>query len=244
MDTTTPTTPAAQAAPAPAAISRTKAWLVGGGLAGVALGSLATALALQGPGPAPSEPRETIVSTKSPTPRGAAAPVAPATPAPTRFAVHPTQPAPAAPAPASTRPACADCAVVQAVTAIERQGEATGLGAVGGAVAGGLLGNQMGGGSGKDAMTLIGAVGGGVAGHHMERRLRSSTEYRVRVTLADGRSRTLSHPTKLNPGEQVRVDGDRLVALAAARPPAAPTRTAAGSAPREAPRSMSDAKRL
>lgn len=254
-----PAPPQATAAPG---LSRHKAWLVGGGLALVAAASLATALVLRGPGtaapagaqaganadsPAASpagaeasraraaagEPRETIVSTKSPAPRAPAATAA-------------AQPSAAA--------RCSHCGVVQAVTAIERKGEATGLGAVGGAVAGGLLGHQMGGGSGKDAMTVIGAVGGGVAGHHMERKLRSTTEYRVRVAMADGTTRTLSHPTRLAVGEAVRVDGDRLVP--AARSGAAPATRTAQAEPREArearpaatgderPRSLADAKRL
>lgn len=236
------------APPAAPALSRGKAWLVGGSLAGVALGSLATALLLRGPGAESAaaaraeEPRETIVSTMSPSPRRPlAAPVAEAPAAPAR-----AEPA-ASPAPAA-RAACAECGVVRGVTAIERRGEATGLGAVGGAVAGGLLGRQMGGGSGQDAMTVIGAVGGGVAGHHMERRLRSSTEYRVRVEMADGSTRTLSHPTRLAVGEAVRVDGDRLLAQARPAEAAAGTRTAQ-SAPDRAepaarPRSMAEAKRL
>ncbi len=232
----------------PPSLSPRLGWFVGGGLALVAFASLATALALRPPADARSEPRETIVSTKSPTPKPAAARELPA-------------PMPVARPAAGAAAACADCAVVQAVTAIERKGEATGLGAVGGAVAGGLLGSQMGGGSGKDAITVIGAVGGGVAGHHMERKLRSRTDYRVRVTLADGSTRTFSHPTKLAAGDTVRVRGDSLVATA---PAAAPVRTAqntADSAPDSAtrsatrsaaesaaaaprPRSMSEAKRL
>lgn len=235
MDTTAPTTPTAAHA-----LSPHKAWLVGGGLALVAVGSLATALALKGPAgaTAAAEPRETIVSSKSPAPKAAAA------------AERRAEGSRASTAPATAaRPACADCAVVQAVTAIERRGEATGAGAVAGAVAGGVLGHQMGGGSGKDAMTVLGAVGGGVAGHHMERKLRSRTEYRVRVKLADGSTRTLSHPTKLAVGDTVRVKGDTLVATA---PAAAPMRTAQNTAdgapeaaaPAPRPRSMAEAKRL
>lgn len=253
MHTPPETAPPSPAAPAAAlALSPRKAWLVGGGLALVAATSLATALALRGPGMAPAasapadapagESRETIVSTKSPTPRAAAAaPAAPQAAAPTQAATTATA-------------RCADCGTVQAVTAIERKGEATGLGAVGGAVAGGLLGSQMGGGSGQDAMTVIGAVGGGVAGHHMERKLRSSTEYRVRVKMADGTTRTLSHPTRVAVGEAVRVDGERLVVAARGASPASPpaARTAQAE-PREArpaaaaedrPRSLADAKRL
>jgi len=224
------------------ALTSNKAWLVGGGLALVAAGSLATALVLKAPGSVTAstqaEPRETIVSTLSPAPRGshtARATAATATPAT----------AAAKPTPA----ACTDCAVVESVVAVERGEKPSGLGAVAGAVAGGVLGHQMGGGSGKDAMTVIGAVGGGVAGHAIERRARTTTEYRVRVKMADGSSRTLSHPNKLSAGDKVRVEGERLVALA--RPAAAPapstptaTRTAERDPEAARPRSMAEAKRL
>jgi uncharacterized protein YcfJ len=40
-----------------------------------------------------------------------------------------------------------------------------------GAVAGGLLGHQIGGGKGKDLATVGGAVAGGVAGHKIQRHL-------------------------------------------------------------------------
>jgi hypothetical protein len=80
MDTTTT---ADVAAPA---LSGTQAWLVGISLAAVALGSLATALALQGPAhdAEAAEPRGTIVSIKSPAPR-AALDVVPAAPAAVRI---------------------------------------------------------------------------------------------------------------------------------------------------------------
>lgn len=227
------------------ALTSNKAWLVGGGLALVAAGSLATALVLKAPAGVSAspkaEPRETIVSTLSPAPKGShTARATAATAAPATVAAKPS---PAA---------CTDCAVVESVVAVERGEKPSGLGAVAGAVAGGVLGHQMGGGSGKDAMTVIGAVGGGVAGHAIERRARTTTEYRVRVKMADGSTRTLSHPTRLSAGDKVRVEGERLVAQA--RPAAAqaatatPTRTAADAKAGEdaaaRPRSMAEAKRL
>ena len=47
---------------------------------------------------------------------------------------------------------------------------ASGLGMVGGAVAGGVLGNQVGKGSGRKWATVLGAVGGGVVGNTIESR--------------------------------------------------------------------------
>jgi len=72
------------------------------------------------------------------------------------------------------------------------QGQGSGLGAVGGAVVGGLLGNQVGGGRGKDVMTVVGAVGGGVAGNEVEKRVKATKSYEVTVRLNDGSSRVIS----------------------------------------------------
>jgi hypothetical protein len=177
---------------------------VGGGLALVAAASLAVALLLRGHDSSPgarsaaAEPRETIVSTLSPAPAKAAPP---------------------ARAPAPTKPVCANCAVVESVTAIERGERPSGLGAVAGAV----------------------------AGHAIEKRVRTTTEYRVRVKMADGSTRTLSHPTRVSAGEPVRVEGDRLVLAARPVPAATPstaTRTAERTETPARPRSMAEAKRL
>lgn len=117
-------------------------------------------------------------------------------------------------------PTCANCGVVQAVAAVQRKGEGTGVGAVVGGVLGGVVGHQMGGGRGKDAMTVIGAVGGGVAGHEVEKRQRANTVYQVKVRMADGSTRTVTQSQSIAVGQPVRVDGQQLTPLAAG--PAAP----------------------
>ena len=98
--------------------------------------------------------------------------------------------------PAPTRTAaiasCAECGVVESVREVAEKGKGTGLGAVGGAVVGGLLGNQVGGGRGQDAMTVVGAVGGAVAGNEVEKRVRTTKSYEVTVRLNDGSSRVIS----------------------------------------------------
>ena len=81
---------------------------------------------------------------------------------------------------------CDGCGVVSDVHTETRKGKASGLGAVGGAVAGGLLGHQMGGGSGKTAMTAIGAVGGGIAGNEIEKNVKKKTVWVTSVTFKDG----------------------------------------------------------
>ena len=66
------------------------------------------------------------------------------------------------------------------------KGEGSGIGVAGGAVVGGLLGHQVGGGSGKQIATVVGAVGGAVAGNEVEKRMKSSKSYDVTVRLEDG----------------------------------------------------------
>ncbi len=116
-----------------------------------------------------------------------------------------------APAPAPARaPACAGCGTVEAVKAVQVQGEGSGLGAVAGGVAGAVVGHQFGGGTGKTALTVLGAVGGGVAGHEVEKRVRASTAYDVTVRLDDGSRRTLRRNEALAVGSRVTVQGNSL----------------------------------
>lgn len=51
---------------------------------------------------------------------------------------------------------------------VSAPGNKSGAGAVMGAIAGGVVGNQMGGGSGKAATTAIGLLGGAVLGNRIE----------------------------------------------------------------------------
>lgn len=66
---------------------------------------------------------------------------------------------------------------------------ASGIGLVGGAVAGGVLGNQVGKGSGRKWATVIGAVGGGMVGNEIEKRNNVSNvpgvEMQVRVDTGE-----------------------------------------------------------
>ncbi|WP_332815056.1 glycine zipper 2TM domain-containing protein [Ramlibacter sp.] len=122
--------------------------------------------------------------------------------------------APAYPQPVpvqATRAAiCVTCGTVQAVHEVKEKGQGSGLGAVGGAVVGGLLGNQVGGGNGKKVMTVIGAVGGGLAGHEVEKRARSTVAYDVQVRMEDGSVRTIRRPEPVAVGTRVFVEGGEL----------------------------------
>lgn len=117
----------------------------------------------------------------------------------------------ASPAPAIVR-ACADCATVIAVNAIDVDGRGTGLGGVAGGVVGAAVGSQIGGGDGRRAAQVIGAVGGALAGHRVEKELRSHTAYDVKLRMSDGSVRTLrvAELPAFRAGDPVRVDGERL----------------------------------
>jgi outer membrane lipoprotein SlyB len=124
-------------------------------------------------------------------------------------------PAPqAVPAPIAP-PICKECGTVEAIRQIEVKGEGTGLGAVGGAVVGGLLGNQVGGGHGKSAMTLLGAVGGGLAGNQIEKNARKQVRYQISVRLDDDTVRTFTQdqqPTWRD-GDRVRIVEGKITLL-------------------------------
>ena len=101
---------------------------------------------------------------------------------------------------------------IAAINAIQTPEPATGIGAVGGAVAGGLLGNQIGQGRGRTIATIAGAIGGGLAGNGIEHEVRRATTYQVQVRMTDGTYRNFTYATQpqLAVGERVHVDGDTL----------------------------------
>jgi outer membrane lipoprotein SlyB len=90
----------------------------------------------------------------------------------------------------------------------------TGLGALGGAVLGGLAGTQVGNGRGRTAATIVGALGGGLAGNTVEHAVHKATTYDVQVRMEDGSYRNFSYQTDpgLQTGQRVHVSGDSLTA--------------------------------
>lgn len=113
----------------------------------------------------------------------------------------------AGPATAAPGVVCHTCATVTALNEIKKEGEGTGLGAVGGGVLGGILGNQFGRGNGKTVMTVAGVVGGAVAGNEVEKNVRTSTTYQMTVRFADGHTRKFAStkPWPYAVGSTVRV---------------------------------------
>lgn len=118
-----------------------------------------------------------------------------------------------APAPtrlAAAEPArnwCGHCGNVESVRTITTRAEGSGLGAAGGAVLGGLLGNQVGGGNGRKLATVAGAVGGAVVGNQVEGNMKASTSYEITVRMDDGGARTFhqQHQPAWHNGDRVKV---------------------------------------
>lgn len=108
---------------------------------------------------------------------------------------------------------CQTCGTVAAITPIRTAGQSTGIGAVGGAAAGGLLGNQFGHGNGRTAMTLLGALGGGLAGNQVEKQVRAETDYQVQVQMENGTTRTFTYheAPPFAQGQRVRIENGTLV---------------------------------
>jgi outer membrane lipoprotein SlyB len=102
---------------------------------------------------------------------------------------------------------CSNCGVVESVRRIEHRPQGSGVGAVGGAVVGGLLGNQVGGGHGRQLATVAGAVGGAVAGNQIEGNMKTSYSWDIVVRMDNGNKRTLhsSSQPQWHSGDAVRV---------------------------------------
>ena len=111
-------------------------------------------------------------------------------------------------------PVCRDCGVIENIEAIQQKGEGSGLGAVGGAILGGVLGHQVGEGSGKQIARIGGAVLGGFAGNEAERRYRTISHYRITVRLDDGSRRVIEQQSApaWHEGDAVRIRNGEIVA--------------------------------
>jgi outer membrane lipoprotein SlyB len=102
---------------------------------------------------------------------------------------------------------CVECGVIESVREVNQRGESSGVGVVGGAVVGGLLGNQIGGGHGNQAATVLGALGGAVVGNEIEHRAKSTKIYEITVRFEDGSTSVIkeANPAGWRPGDRVKV---------------------------------------
>jgi len=85
---------------------------------------------------------------------------------------------------------CLQCGVVESVSAVEVKGSASGLGVVLGGVTGAVLGNTMGSGNGRTAMTLVGGGAGAFAGNEIEKNSNRRLVWRTTVRMDTGAIQT------------------------------------------------------
>ena len=115
----------------------------------------------------------------------------------------------------SAKPAanCADCGRVTSVVLGEKKGEGGAVGLIAGGVAGALLGNQVGSGSGRKLATVAGAAGGAYAGKKVEEHARSSKQWTVNVEYEDGKhdSYVFEEDPGMMKGDQVKRSNGSIV---------------------------------
>ncbi len=105
---------------------------------------------------------------------------------------------------------------VRSIEVIALDNRSTGGGAVLGAVLGGVIGNQFGRGSGRSIATGVGVIGGAVAGNQVEQNSKSAKEiYRVTVDFDNGRTQLFDYQQigDLRRGDRVRVAGSQIYQL-------------------------------
>ena len=166
------------------------------------------------PASTPSAPlakpaRKHVVAHAAPQPPAAPTAYGPEAPQLAQAAVPPPPPAPLE----TSRPVVqGSLSVVESVKEVTQPGETTGLGPVAGGVAGAIVGNQFGHGSGRSIMTLLGAAGGAFAGKEIEKQARGTKRWDITVRLEDGSYRTV--PSTVEPfwhaGDRVRLVDGRL----------------------------------
>ena len=101
---------------------------------------------------------------------------------------------------------CDQCGVVQEIHTETQKGKATALGTVGGAVVGGILGNQVGKGDGNTVATVAGAVGGAYAGRAIEKHQRKRTIWVTSVKMETGETRVFTSDTDPGFGKDTPVE--------------------------------------
>ncbi len=84
-----------------------------------------------------------------------------------------------------------------------------------GGITGALVGNQIGRGSGNTVATIAGAAGGAFAGNEIEKNMKKSPRYQVRVHMNDGTYRTIhqSSAPAFSVGEKVKIVNGQVVSL-------------------------------
>ena len=114
----------------------------------------------------------------------------------------------------STGKKCTNCGKVEQIRVSEASDWKKYAAPAAGAVVGGVIGNQFGGGSGKTLLTVAGAIGGGLLGHKAESGSRDKI-YDVIVRMDDGSHRTVTYKSQppVRDGDRVRLRDGQLVVV-------------------------------
>jgi outer membrane lipoprotein SlyB len=104
--------------------------------------------------------------------------------------------------------------VIESITPVKEEGKGTALGAVAGGLAGLVVGNQVGGGNGKTIAKIAGAAGGAYLGNKVEKKVRGTTHYDIKVRLDNGTETTISQDNEptLAVGASVQIVSGTVVA--------------------------------
>ncbi|MFB9885283.1 glycine zipper 2TM domain-containing protein [Balneatrix alpica] len=93
---------------------------------------------------------------------------------------------------------------------VKIEGNQSGLGAVPGAVVGGIAGSTIGGGRGQGIATVLGAVGGAIAGSAIEKQVTTAQGVSLTIRLDSGQH--VSVVQEIGPNDRFQV-GDRVQVL-------------------------------
>ena len=112
-------------------------------------------------------------------------------------------------------PLCDSCGHVQGVHKETRKGKGGAAGIVGGAVVGGLIGNQFGHGNGKALATVGGAAAGGYAGNEVQKHVTSTDVWVTSVRMKDGSTRKFEQAAApaWKAGTVVKVNGKKISSI-------------------------------
>ncbi len=114
---------------------------------------------------------------------------------------------------ASQAATCGDCGKIKQIETVSGHRSSTG-GLVAGALVGGVVGHQVGGGDGKKLATVAGALGGAYAGKKIAENS-EKTQYRILVKMDDGHYETVTQNSAkdLKIGQSVRIKNGKVTRL-------------------------------
>ena len=94
---------------------------------------------------------------------------------------------------------------VESVREVEDPGQAQGIGAVGGGIAGAVIGHNIG--DHNKLVTILGAAGGALLGNHIEKQARATKHWELNVRLDNGTTQTIRSDTQpfWHQGDRVRL---------------------------------------